>query len=188
MVATVELLLPETLRLWRATKDGRNVLACDSHLSFLLSRWAEIFPAHLPPKSEMRKVCLLIATIVVASPLGWGATTPAKSTAKTSQTPQISDADLEKAIHAKFAGSKISVDKFKAHVQGGVATLEGYTEVVQHKGTATRLAKTAGALAVVNNIEIAQAAKDKAQANLDSGRRRAQVKRSDTPAPRTKPQ
>jgi hypothetical protein len=133
----------------------------------------------------MRKLCLFVATIVVASQLVWGATTPPKSAAKTTQTPQISDSDLEKAINSKFAASKISTDKFKAHVEGGVATLEGYTEIVQHKGIATRLAKTAGALAVVNNIEISQAAKDNAQANLDSGRRRAQLKRSETTAPRT---
>lgn len=134
----------------------------------------------------MRKLCLTIATVVIASQLVWGATTPTKAAAKTtSAAPQIKDADLEKAINAKFAASKISTDKFKAHVQGGVATLEGYTEIVQHKGTATRLAKTAGALAVVNNIEISQAARDKAQANLDSGRRRAQIKRSETTAPRT---
>ncbi len=98
---------------------------------------------------------------------------------------RLSDADLEKAIRARFAISKISVDKFTAKVQGGVATLEGHTDIIQHKGTATRLAKSSGALAVVNNIGISQAAKDKAQANLDSGRRRAQVKRSDTPVPRT---
>jgi hypothetical protein len=134
----------------------------------------------------MRKLCLFVATILVTSQLAWGATTPSKAATKSAAgASRISDADLEKAINAKFAASKISTDKFKAHVQGGVATLEGFTEVVQHKGTATRLAKTAGALAVVNNIEISQAAKDKAQANLDSGRRRAQVKRSDTPAPRT---
>ena len=97
----------------------------------------------------------------------------------------MSDADLEKAINARFADSKIASDKFKAHVQRGVATLEGYTEVIQHKGTATRLAKSAGAMAVINNIEISQAAKDKAQENLESGRRRAQIKRSETTAPRT---
>jgi hypothetical protein len=130
-------------------------------------------------------VVLFVASNVVWGSLVWGATTPAKTAPKTTQAPRISDSDLEKAINARFAASKISTDKFKAHVEGGVATLEGYTEVVQHKGTATRLAKAAGALAVVNNIEISQAAKDKAQANLDSGRRRAQIKRSETSAPRT---
>jgi hypothetical protein len=44
------------------------------------------------------------------------------------------------------------------------------------------MAKTAGAKAVVNNIKVSDAAKNKAADNLDSGRRRAQVKRSD---PRT---
>ncbi len=89
----------------------------------------------------MRKLCSFVAAILISSSLVWGATTPAaaKAAAKTTQTPKISDADLEKAINAKFLASKISTDKFKAHVQGGVATLEGYTEVVQHKGTATRL-------------------------------------------------
>jgi osmotically-inducible protein OsmY len=134
----------------------------------------------------MRNLRLTAAALLLTSSICWGATTPpavAKAAAKA--TPRISDSDLEKAINAKLSASKISTDKFKVHVQGGVATLEGYTEIVQHKGTATRLAKSAGALAVINNIEISQAAKDKAQANLDEGRRRAQVKRSETTAHRT---
>lgn len=94
----------------------------------------------------------------------------------------LSDADLEKAIAARFARSKISTNKFTCHVQGGVATLEGKTEIIQHKGTATRLAKSAGAIAVVNHIQISQAAKDKAANNLASGRRRVQVKRGDAVA------
>jgi len=64
-------------------------------------------------------------------------------------------------------------------VQGGVATFTGKTDVLQHKGTATRLAKNAGAVKVVNHIEVSDAAKEKAASNLDGGRRRAQVKRSD---------
>ncbi len=91
-----------------------------------------------------------------------------------------SDAEVERDIRARFARSKISTDKFSAKVQSGIATLSGHTDVIQHKGTATRLAKNAGALAVVNNIEISQAAKDKAARNLESGRRRAQLKRGDT--------
>ena len=136
----------------------------------------------------MRKICVVVFTFFLAASVIWGAATPEKKAAAkaaASQAPKMSDAQLEKAINARFAASKISTDKFKAHVEGGVATLEGYTEIVQHKGTATRLAKSAGALAVINNIEISQAAKDKAQANLDSGRRRAQIKRSETEAKRT---
>ncbi len=90
------------------------------------------------------------------------------------------DAQIEKTIREKLAKSKISVDKFQVHVQGGVATWEGRTDVIQHKGSATRMARTAGATAVNNNIQISDAAKAKAASNLESGRRRAQVKRGDT--------
>jgi hypothetical protein len=94
----------------------------------------------------------------------------------------IPDAELEKDIRARFAKSKISSHHFQVHVQGGVATIEGQSDVLQHKGTATRLAKSAGAIKVVNHVAVSQAAKDKAAKNLASGRRRAQVKRSDTTA------
>jgi hypothetical protein len=65
------------------------------------------------------------------------------------------------------------------HVQGGVATIEGRTDVIQHKGTATRMAKTAGAVAVNNRVQITDAARQRATANLEKGRRRAQIKRGD---------
>jgi hypothetical protein len=89
------------------------------------------------------------------------------------------DKEIESAIRAKLAKSKIGKDGFKVHVQGGVATWEGNTDVVQHKGAATRMAKTAGAKSVVNKIKVSDAAKQKAGENLDTGRRRAQVKRGD---------
>ena len=112
------------------------------------------------------------------------AATPSKPAAapKVHSAPRISDADLERTIRGRFAESKISEDKFTVHVASGIATITGHTDVIQHKGVATRLAKSSGALAVVNNIGISQAAKDKAAKNLASGRRRAQVKRSETVA------
>jgi osmotically-inducible protein OsmY len=91
----------------------------------------------------------------------------------------MSDTRLEAAIRAKFAKSKINADKFQVHVQGGVATIEGRTDVIQHKGTATRMAKTAGAVAVNNRVQITDAARQRATANLEKGRRRAQIKRGD---------
>ena len=97
------------------------------------------------------------------------------------QTAQ-SDAQLEKAIRARFAASKISEDKFEVHVQGGHATLTGKTNILQHKGTATRLAHSAGADDVINNIEPSDEARQKAADNLTKGRRRAQVRRTDTVA------
>jgi hypothetical protein len=93
--------------------------------------------------------------------------------------PAISDVELEKAIRARFAQSKAGADKFTVRVQGGVATIEGKTDVVQRKGAATRMARSAGARQVVNKIEVSQAARQKASDNLAQGRRRAQVKRSE---------
>ena len=103
-----------------------------------------------------------------------------ENTAKRSSAPaKLSDAQLEALIRAKFAKSKINADKFTVRVQGGVATIEGRTDVLQHKGTATRMCKTAGAVAVNNRVQVSDAAKQKAAGNLEQGRRRAQVKRGD---------
>jgi len=95
--------------------------------------------------------------------------------------PAASDAQIEREFRARLAKSKVAADKFTIHVQGGVATLEGNTDVVQHKGAATRMAKTAGAVTVVNKIKISDAARDRASRNLAQGRRRVQVKRSEVP-------
>lgn len=112
-----------------------------------------------------------------------GQTKPAVKTQAPAQgTTAQEDKAIEAAIRAKLEKSKIGKDGFKVHVQGGVATWEGTTTVLQHKGAATRMAKSAGAKAVVNHIKVSDAAKQKASDNLDSGRRRVQVKRSD---PRT---
>ena len=94
--------------------------------------------------------------------------------------PNLTDAQLEAAIRAKFAKSKINADKFTVRVQGGVATIDGKTGVLQHKGVATRMCKTAGAAAVNNRVKVSDAAKQKAAGNLAEGRRRVQVKRGDT--------
>lgn len=99
-----------------------------------------------------------------------------KSSASASQ--RLSDAQLEALIRAKFAKSK-SAKGFTVRVQGGVANIEGKTDVVQHKGAATHMAKSAGAIAVNNRVEISDAAKQKAAGNLQTGRRRAQIKRGD---------
>jgi len=113
-----------------------------------------------------------------------GKTAPPKAPpAKAKPAPGVTaqeDQRIEAAIRAKLAKSKIGQDGFTVRVQGGVAYWEGGTGVVQHKGSATRMAKAAGAHAVINNIKVADAAKQKAAENLDQGRRRVQVKRSDT--------
>jgi hypothetical protein len=129
--------------------------------------------------------CLLLlafAGLSQTNPVAKPASTTKKSAAAQKGAGQHSASDdiaIEKAIRAKLAASKISRDKFEVHVQGGVATITGKTDVLQHKGTATRLAKNAGAAQVVNKIEVSDAAKEKAASNLASGSRRAQVKRSE---------
>lgn len=99
--------------------------------------------------------------------------------AASKSAPKLTDAQLEAAIRAKLAKSKIHSDGFQVHVQGGVANLQGRTDVVQHKGVATRLAKNAGATGVNNQIQVSEAARRKAAGNLEQGRRRAQVKRGE---------
>ena len=141
---------------------------------------------------------LLAATLLVCAAVCLGQTKPAVGAhqreaapaAKTPARPALKpDSVIEATIRAKFAKSKINAEKFQVHVQGGVATIEGHTDVVQHKGVATRMAKTGGAIAVNNHIQISDAAKAKAAGNLEQGRRRVQVTRgearSDANPPRT---
>jgi len=68
--------------------------------------------------------------------------------------PRRSDAEIEATIKTKLAKSKIGKDGIQIHVKNGIATWTGTTAVMQHKGAATRMAKTAGAIQVVNNIKI----------------------------------
>ena len=103
---------------------------------------------------------------------------PSKPAAGQGATAQ-QDKQTEAVIRTKLAKSKIGKDGFTVRVQGGVAYWEGSTNVVQHKGAATRMAKTAGVNKVVNNIKVSDAAKEQASANLEQGRRRAQVKRGE---------
>ena len=92
----------------------------------------------------------------------------------------VNDGGLERAIRAKFDRSKIRVEGFTVRVERGTAILEGKTKVIQRKGTATRLARLAGARAVDNRIQVDESARERASENLAQGRRRAQVKRGET--------
>ena len=120
---------------------------------------------------------ILVLLVLVLAPL------PAQTKAKAPPPPPAStasqDAQIEAEIRTRLAKSVIGKDGFKVRVQGGVAYWDGTTDVVQHKGAATRMAKSAGAKKVVNNIQIGEMAKEKASGNLEQGRRRAQIKRSE---------
>jgi len=85
-------------------------------------------------------------------------------------TAKLPDAQIERNIRAKFTKSKINAEHFTVSVQNGIATIAGKTDVIQHKGVATRLAKTGGALAVRNNIQVSDEARAKAAAKLAKNR------------------
>jgi hypothetical protein len=139
------------------------------------------------------KVMLKLWIVIAMGLAAFAQTSTSKSAAPKKTPPAMGtsaqeDKQIEAAIRAKLEKSKIGKDGLKVHVQGGVATWEGTTNVLQHKGAATRMAKTAGAKAVVNHIKVSDAAKEKATDNLDEGRRRAQLKRGDTRSdPRSQP-
>ncbi len=88
------------------------------------------------------------------------------TTPSAARTVPHTDSQIDATIRMKLAKSKIGKDGFHFHVQHGVVTWEGHTNVIQHKGSATRMAKAAGATQVINNIQISDSAKNKAAANL----------------------
>jgi len=92
---------------------------------------------------------------------------------------KFSDAEIEATIRAKLAKSKIGKDGLQVHVKNGIATWTGTTSVMQHKGSATRMAKTAGATQVVNNIKVSDDAVQKAPGAAKVEPRKALVKPAD---------
>lgn len=104
----------------------------------------------------------IVMVVMVALGIVWGAAAP-----RTAPPANLSDAQLEQDIRARLARSpKISLDHFTVKVQNGVATFEGKTDVIQHKGAATRMAHAAGAKNVVNRIQITDAARRRAADQL----------------------
>lgn len=115
----------------------------------------------------MTPVILALAIFLTSAPT-WGSdqkAAPPKSAASQGTSAE-QDKAIEAAIKTKLAKSKIGQDGFTVRVQGGVAYWDGTTNVVQHKGSATRMAKSAGALRVVNDIRVSEEAKARAADNL----------------------
>jgi hypothetical protein len=130
---------------------------------------AKIHVKRVPQESQAPTTALKAENKSAAKPQPGVPKAPAES---------LTDADLERAIRDRFARSKIGTNNFQVRVRGGVAVIEGFTAILQHKGTATRLAKAAGAKRVENRIEIDEAARQEAAERLRSSRRRSQSKRS----------
>jgi len=115
-------------------------------------------------------------SIAILSLLLWSFSAFGATLTKSHSQGKFSDPEIEATIRAKLAKSKIGKDGFQVHVKNGIATWTGSTNTMQHKGAATRMAKTAGAVQVVNNIKISDSEKAKAVSNLSGEPRRVQVK------------
>ena len=105
----------------------------------------------------MKRIFAVLSFVAVSALCVNGATAT-KSHAPPHSQGRFSDAEIESTIKTKLAKSKIGKDGIQVHVKGGVATWTGNTNVMQHKGAATRMARTAGATQVVNNIKISDQA------------------------------
>jgi hypothetical protein len=101
-------------------------------------------------------VLLLLPFVALTLALPAGAAT-AKTATPQAQTGHVTDSQLESTIKTKLAKSKIGKDGLRFKVSKGVVTWEGTTAIPQHKGAATRMARTSGATQVVNNIQVAGA-------------------------------
>lgn len=132
----------------------------------------------------MKVLLLAFAALLMPAARITTAATPPPSTKISPKPAPRSDAEIERSFRERLSKSKVARNGFQIRVQGGIATLTGRTDVVQHKGVATRMAKSAGARAVNNRIEISDAGRQRAAASLEKGRRAAQVQRPlGTPVP-----
>lgn len=113
-----------------------------------------------------RLLQILVVLPLLFASVSYAAPGTASRTSASARMATPSDAQIDATIRAKLAKSKIGKDGFRFHVQRGVVTWEGSTDVIQHKGSATRMARTAGAVQVVNNIKISGRARAAAIANL----------------------
>ena len=114
----------------------------------------------------MRRLCSALVLAVAIAGLSQAASVVKPNAVITKAPARVSDAQIERTIRAKFTKSKINAEHFTVSVQNGVATIEGKTNVIQHKGVATRLAKRSGAIAVKNQIQVSDEARAKAAAKL----------------------
>ena len=95
---------------------------------------------------------LLFALVGLNQPAPAASGGAMKSTKSPVEQKTPADAQIERSIMTKLSKSKLNADHFTVSVSKGVATIEGSTNVMQHKGVMTRMAKSCGAVAVHNNI------------------------------------
>jgi hypothetical protein len=97
------------------------------------------------------------------------------------------DSQIEAQVHDRLAKSVVGKDGFTAKVKAGVVYWEGSTTVAQHKGAATRIAKSSGARRVVNNIVVKKGGAKKQAAAPKAPRPATAVPAVSAPAPEPAP-
>lgn len=121
------------------------------------------------------------ASLLIVAPVH-GSDSTIKAVPKSAST-AASDQDIRQKIEAKLAKSKLAADHFSVSVSHGVATIEGVTDVPQHKGVMTRMAKAAGATAVRNNVRVSDAGKAKTADAFARARAKSTASHTGTSAP-----
>lgn len=155
-----------------AEHNARNQFATPGFLILLAGlRNRDVSRRQIPTSSHytyMRQVLIALVSgiCLCAAPAFAASSNTTHPTTAHANVQGLSDAQIDANIRTKLAKSKIGKDGFRFKVSHGVVTWEGTTSVIQHKGSATRMARTAGAVQVVNNIQISAAARVKAGANL----------------------
>ena len=135
--------------------------------------------------SYVRNALITLSLIIVLLPNTVNAAAKPAAAANAGRT----DSQIESDFRMRLGRSKLASDGIQVRVKGGVATLTGKTSVVQHKGSATRMAKSAGAHQVMNQIEISAAAREAAAAKMAANLHRAVTASSPAAAPgRPKPE
>jgi osmotically-inducible protein OsmY len=121
------------------------------------------------------------ASLLIVAPVHGGDSSP-KAAPKSTST-AASDQDIRQKIEAKLAKSRLAADHFSVSVSHGVATIEGVTDVPQHKGIMTRMAKAAGATGVRNNVRVSDAGKAKTAEAFARARSKSTGTHTGTSAP-----
>jgi osmotically-inducible protein OsmY len=127
----------------------------------------------------MRRIFAVAATALFLAVALQPAEAPKKTEARAAARPPWKDTELRKAVEARLARSAIASDHFKVTVTDGVVHITGTTNVMQHKGVATRLAHSVGAKDVRNEIEVSKAARRKAAEQLTRGRKSADAEQDE---------
>ena len=83
--------------------------------------------------------------------------------------PVASDAKIERVIRGRLSRSQLHTENILVSVHGGIVTLQGQTNVFQHKSVATQLARHVGATGLRNDIHISDEARLKAAHSVPWG-------------------